>query len=441
MVSLEFTFPAIYEKLFTENVSFLEHAPVDCRANEVAIAYALLQAEKGKYVAVIGNEIRQSEYWLHGIAKRQRIGKHFCYRMEHGELWFVEYQSDMEMPAPRFDVIVILGVHQFDLDPSRKLRRRASFSTPVLFVGERAGKNHWSQMAKGHRLQIDAPLAFSIWPDIADQGQGLKETDPYYERKMLLLDVEPKFTRQRFLTFARNRLKIRTDKPLELLSEAQQEIAASQFGTPIVPFDKTLLQRRYLARKRLAIKNGKKPWFILVKYRRGGFTTTEQGISYQTAVTRPNSQVVTLADTQAKATRIFRMVGIMADNDHEAPKREGDSRTQLQWENGSLFFIGTAGSKSFARGDTIQRAHGSEAAFWCPGPHQTELVNDIKAGIIGAASHGEIVWESTPNRRNWFYQDYKDAVNGESEFTPIFVRWFDDPLGCGETNDAASLRL
>jgi hypothetical protein len=215
-----------------------------------------------------------------------------------------------------------------------------------------------------------------------------------------------------------------------LLTAHQQIEADQQHGTPIVSFELSKLQRRYLAKKRLAVAQGRKPWYLLLKYRRGGFTTLEQAASYQMAVSRARSDVTTLAHKSESTSRIFRIALLYHERDPEAPKRVNDGKSALEFDNGSLFFIGTAGSSGFARGDTLQRVHGSEVSKWCRSRSQVSLeaVEDLTAGILGAASNGEVVFETTPNGREWFCLAYEDAIAGRNEFTPIFLPWFEDPL-------------
>jgi len=278
-----------------------------------------------------------------------------------------------------------------------------------------------------HRFDKEAVL--QAFPD--QERLVPAKTDPFYERHYLLEDALPRYETQSFIVFARSRLKVKTDKPLHLLSTQQQAEAKDQHGTPVVSFDVSALQKRYLAQKRLAVAKGKKPWFLLLKYRRGGFTTIEQAMSYMVAVTRPRSSVATLAHTGGSTSRIFRIAMLYHERDPKAPKRISDSKSVLEFHNGSQFFVGTAGGHGFARGDTLQRIHGSEVSKWMRSKRSTasmEDVEDLAAGLLGAASNGEIVFETTPNGREWFCIQYEESKLGLNEFTPIFLRWFDDPM-------------
>ncbi len=88
-------------------------------------------------------------------------------------------------------------------------------------------------------------------------------------------------------------------------------------------------------------------------------------------------------------------------------------------ENGSTYYIGTAGQRAFGRGDTIDRAHLSEAAFY---PNLEATL----AGIAEAAEYGQIDIETTPNGRDAFYDMWMKAKSGKSPYTPIFIPWYID---------------
>lgn len=87
---------------------------------------------------------------------------------------------------------------------------------------------------------------------------------------------------------------------------------------------------------------------------------------------------------------------------------------------GSSYFIGTAGQRAFGRGDTVDRAHLSEAAFYYD-------LETILAGISEAAEFGAIDIESTANGRGtYFYELWQKAKSGNSPYTAIFIPWFID---------------
>lgn len=94
----------------------------------------------------------------------------------------------------------------------------------------------------------------------------------------------------------------------------------------------------------------------------------------------------------------------------------------------SGYKVGTAGSGSVGRSDTIQLFHGSEVAFW-------ENAEDISSGVMQAIPReSEIILESTANGLgNYFHSQWMLAEKGESAFQATFIPWFlmdeySDPL-------------
>ena len=104
------------------------------------------------------------------------------------------------------------------------------------------------------------------------------------------------------------------------------------------------------------------------------------------------------------------------------PSIEKSNAKELKFDQlDSGYKIGTAGNKSIGRGQTIQKFHGSEVAFW-------QNSGELTKGVLQAvpdADDTEVILESTANGlSNYFHQQWKMAEKGQSEFIAIFVPWF-----------------
>lgn len=198
----------------------------------------------------------------------------------------------------------------------------------------------------------------------------------------------------------------------------------------VIPFLLRPIQKRYLATKRLALMRGRRPRFLLLKYRRGGYTTVEQGLSYYMASRRRNVNVLTLAQDIDTTAKIFRIARLMHERDPKAPPIKGTgNQYKLEFPGlNSIFYIGTAGARSVARGETLSRIHWSEVAWSCRGVNQYTKQREILAGITEAASGGEVVLETTPRGSEYFRDLYMGAKAGKNDWTPIFLRWHEDPI-------------
>jgi len=213
-----------------------------------------------------------------------------------------------------------------------------------------------------------------------------------------------------FIDFAKRNLQIRT------------------VDNRVVPFELRPIQIKYLETKRAAVERGKPPRYLLLKYRRGGFTTIEQGLSYAMASRNRNINVMTLAQDGETTARIFRIPVLMHQRDPEAPQIKGiGNQYKLEFPAlNSLFYVGTAAGRGVGRGDTLSRVHWSEVAWSCLGFNQTIKQRDILTGLSEAASHGEMVLETTPNGSEMFREMYADAKLGKNDWTAIFLPWFVD---------------
>ncbi len=217
------------------------------------------------------------------------------------------------------------------------------------------------------------------------------------------------YANQTFNRFAADRLKIKTKE-----------------GN-LASFNLNRIQRRYLLIKRKTIRDGKRPRYLLLKYRRGGFTTLEQGLSYHQVATKRYQSVMTMAHTENATKKIYEISEMFYEMDPYAPKKKKSNMRMLDFkDNGSQFYFGHAGGDSMGRGDTMQRFHGSEVAWWLRGQNKIEKQREIMSGISEATSHGEIVLETTPNGKEWFHDAYMDAKKGINDYTPIFIPWFMD---------------
>jgi len=412
------------------------HAALDVRAQESLLALAL--ARRGDVVLVGPGRDRAAALarrWL-PRARGGRSGRVRVVRAGACTLWLAESPEDLDdLPADSLAGLFAHGCNGMAEDPA--VRAGATDAGVVVLAGQAPTRGHWfAHAANGEGgydvVRIPWRAAVGAFPDQADKVGDLE--DRRNRRRMELEGAEP--PPLALAASSRRRLWIRTDKPARLLSPTQCAVAAASGGAgweasgapPLVPAELLPMQRRYVAMKRLGRARGFTR-FIGLKYRRGGITSIEQIESYFVAADRPNSWVLSLADTDRKARNIFPTVKLFHDRDPDAPPLIGaGSESMMRLANGSRFAVGTASGSATARGETYQRIHGSEVPYWCPGQHNAEEMDSVMAALTRAASNGEVSLEGTPNGREWFYHLFQDAKRGVVPWWPIFLRWFDDPL-------------
>lgn len=132
------------------------------------------------------------------------------------------------------------------------------------------------------------------------------------------------------------------------------------------------------------------------------------------------TNAVVISHERDSTERLFEAVKFYISAMDRKPFTSIDNKSTIKFpKRGSTYYVGTAGQRAFGRGDTIHRAHLSEAAFY---PDMRKTL----AGVSEAAEYGTIDIESTANGRNEFYQEWLKAKRGASPYTPIFIPWFID---------------
>ena len=158
---------------------------------------------------------------------------------------------------------------------------------------------------------------------------------------------------------------------------------------------------------------------LILKARQKGISKYIDSDQLVDCMRKPTVAVV-ISHEKESTTRLFESMKEILNNAKKRPTTSIDSKSMIKFPvRGSTYFIGTAGAKAFGRGDTVHRAHLSEAAFY---PNLERILN----GIAEACEYGQIDIETTPNGREEFYEMWQKAKAGLSSYTPIFIPWFID---------------
>lgn len=156
---------------------------------------------------------------------------------------------------------------------------------------------------------------------------------------------------------------------------------------------------------------------LILKGRQQGLSKEIDADQLADCLKKSTNAVVVSHESEA-SKRLFAAVRYYVDNMEVKPNVSIDSNREMKFpKTGSNYFVGTAGARAFGRGDTIDRAHLSEAAFYPD-------LKMILTGISEAAEYGQIDIETTPNGREEFYDMWKKAKAGLSPYTCIFIPWF-----------------
>jgi hypothetical protein len=177
---------------------------------------------------------------------------------------------------------------------------------------------------------------------------------------------------------------------------------------------------------------------ILVKSRQFGGSTLIQARQFKRAATTPRRKILTVAQKMATAESLFGMSltmwehlpdnmrppmgGINAPTTGTKVMHFGEKIGGVILGINSRMAIGTAEEVGAERGVTYTDLHLTECAHWRDARKALDLMPTVpnRAGT-------SVFLESTANGLNWFHARFKAAMEGLSEYEPVFVGWWEDP--------------
>ena len=174
---------------------------------------------------------------------------------------------------------------------------------------------------------------------------------------------------------------------------------------------------------------------IILKARQQGISTYCAGRVFWKTYFTPHARSVVMAHDSATSDALFNMSrNIIRNMDSlykptelrsnakeiviSSPHFKKDSTDEKPVSSYRLY---TAGSPEAGRGTTPTIAHLSEIAFW---QHDEKILAGLFQGISEAPGT-EVILESTANgAQGEFYRLWRGALEGENEYTPIFLPWY-----------------
>lgn len=180
-------------------------------------------------------------------------------------------------------------------------------------------------------------------------------------------------------------------------------------------------------------KRAKKPVrVIILKARQMGFSTLVESILFKDTVTKFNRRTGIITHIATATSNLFNMSKLMLDNLPKdiKPNIKASNAQELIFDNDigtglrSKIKCMTAGTKGVGRSDTFDNLHLSELAFW-EGDVTATLTGLLQA--VPNLPDTMIIIESTANGYDKFKELWEQAVNGESDFIPLFVAWYELP--------------
>jgi len=173
------------------------------------------------------------------------------------------------------------------------------------------------------------------------------------------------------------------------------------------------------------ISAGQPPRIIVLKASQIGVTSFFMGLFLLDSIGVQNSTSVVIAHEEFITQRLLSKAKTFEASIPEELKPEMSHRSayELAWADmNSTFYIGSARSFVFGRGERIDNALCSEIAFWTNPERITIPLGER------VPRNGMLVYESTPNGEdNFFYEEWEKAKgwkDGKSTFRPFFLPWW-----------------
>lgn len=166
---------------------------------------------------------------------------------------------------------------------------------------------------------------------------------------------------------------------------------------------------------------------IILKGRQQGCSTYVGARYYWQTTHRKGCRTFILTHEQDATDNLFEMVTRYHEHtpDLVKPVTSAANAKELTFSKlDSGYRVGTAGTKGVGRSQTLQRFHGSEAAFW-------PFADTHASGVLQAVPDmpdTEVILESTANGvGGFFHEQWQQAEAGQSEYQAIFIPWFWTP--------------
>lgn len=177
---------------------------------------------------------------------------------------------------------------------------------------------------------------------------------------------------------------------------------------------------------------------IVLKARREGISTYSEGRIFWRSHFNENTDSVVIAHEKDSGNNIFNMCKLFYEElpVQFRPMVRYSSKKELAFENPdpkdrvrnpglrSSIEVVTAGKKNVARGAGYHNLHASELASW-------QFAEDVIPALVPTIPKTEqslIIYESTAKGvGNFFHKEWLRAKEGDSNFAPFFLAWFDLP--------------
>lgn len=210
---------------------------------------------------------------------------------------------------------------------------------------------------------------------------------------------------------------------------------------PLVPWPSQTILFNTLAR--LEDEGRQKMKIILLKSRQIGGTAGSEALIAHLTFLNPNTQAIIASDHPDGSQKLWQTLLRMYDKMPPWMQPHADAQVKATHFHldriESDVIVGNGNQKTtLGQGMNVDAAHLTEVSTW---EHPEYIDMDLMPAFDSSKKHHSfLILESTGAGAmgNWFHDQYQSAMNGTSEFVPLFIAWFMRP---GWRNDATGLVL
>lgn len=187
------------------------------------------------------------------------------------------------------------------------------------------------------------------------------------------------------------------------------------------------IQKRFITKVKEIFFAQKPVRIIVLKARQMGISTIIEAIIYAFVSRMQGVNACVVADDLDGANYIFEMQKLFQEklDNHLKPRPKHSNEKKLAFQGlNSQIVIDTADNPNVGRKYTFQFAHLTEVARW------QKSLDDLLTGLGHAVpnSMGTMIFlESTAKGYNEFYDLWLKAINGGTDWIPIFLAWWEFP--------------
>lgn len=222
------------------------------------------------------------------------------------------------------------------------------------------------------------------------------------------------------------------NKLLDFKTYAEHFLKIRSKDGRLIPFLLNEPQNRLLSIIEKEREAGRPVRIIILKARQMGFSTLSEALLFHSCATNENTNSLVIAHKEDAAAGLFAISRLFYEElpVRLRPMKSSSSTRELVLENPnrlssehgmrSRLRCATAGGRGVGRGETITNVHASEVAFW-EGDRKA-ILNGIMQAVPNIAGTA-VILESTANGCDYFKELWDRAVNGESDFIPVFFPW------------------